>query len=115
MLATVIKYMTEKKGMEEMERVIRAVDSGCDKHLQVQSARDDCAGKQVKGNTCLLLKSVNNVPPGCLKQMGFIKFKGSVLRMFIIHLINIKKLSDDLSEEVSCPRKCKIIFSLTQM
>lgn len=49
MLATVIKNTTEKKGMEEMERAIRAADEACDKHLQVHRARDDCAGKQVKG------------------------------------------------------------------
>lgn len=48
-LATVIKYTTEKKGMEEMERELRVADSGCDKHLQVQSARDDCAGKTGEG------------------------------------------------------------------
>lgn len=28
-------------------------------------------GKQVKGNTCLLLKSGSNVSPGCLRQYAF--------------------------------------------
>lgn len=36
-------------GMDAMERAIRVADSGCDKHLQVQSARDDCAGKTGEG------------------------------------------------------------------
>lgn len=49
-LATVIKCTAEK-------RAIRAADSGSDKHLQVQSVREDCVEKTGEGEHLSAVKT----------------------------------------------------------